>query len=112
MLIPDGAAAILGGESRDPEAARAAIEREAARLAREGIDPALFGRMKKAVYGMHLRVLDTPDNYARQEIDAIFGGEHYLDFAALFETVGPEDVQAMLARWSQPDRSSLSIVEP
>ena len=111
VLIPDGAAAILGGESRDPEAAREAIEREAARLAREGIDPALFSRMKKAVYGLHLRVLDTPDSYARQEIDAIFGGEHYLDFAALFETVGPEDVQAMLARWAQPDRSSLSVVE-
>ena len=112
VLIPDGAAAILGGESRDPEAAREAIEREAARLAREGIDPALFSRMKKAVYGLHLRVLDTPDNYAHQEIDAIFGGEHYLDFAALFETVGSEDVQAMLARWAQPDRSSLSVVEP
>lgn len=111
VLIPDGAAAILGGESRDPEAAREAIEREAARLAREGIDSALFSRMKKAVYGLHLRVLDTPDSYARQEIDAIFGGEHYLDFAALFETVGPEDVQAMLARWAQPDRSSLSVVE-
>ena len=34
--------ALLGGESRDPEAARAAIEGETARLAHEGVEKALF----------------------------------------------------------------------
>ncbi|MDO4269839.1 MAG: pitrilysin family protein [Eubacteriales bacterium] len=111
-LIPEGAAAILGGESRDPEAARELIEREVKRLAREGVDKALFARMKKAVYGLHLRVLDLPEAYARQEAAALFAGEHYLDFAGLFDTIGPDDVRAMFARWARRDRSSLSVVEP
>ena len=111
-LIPEGAMALLGGESRDPEAARAAIEQEVARLAREGVEKPLFDRMKKALYGLRLRVLDVPEAYARQEATALFAGEHYADFAALFDTIAPEDVQAVFARWAQRDRSSLSVVLP
>lgn len=112
MLIPEGAMALLGGESRDPEAARAAIEGETARLAREGVEKSLFDRMKKAMYGLYLRVLDVPEAYARQEATALFAGEHYADFAALFDTIAPQDVQAVFARWAQRDRSSMSVVLP
>lgn len=111
-LIPEGACAMLGGESRDPAAVRAAVEQEVARLAHEGVDPALFGRMKKAVYGLHLRVLDVPEAYARQEATALFAGEHYPDFAALFDTIGAGDVQAMFARWARRDRCTMSVIEP
>ncbi|HIX89523.1 MAG TPA: insulinase family protein [Candidatus Agathobaculum pullicola] len=111
-LIPEGAMALLGGEGRDPEAVRAAIEGEVARLAREGVERPLFDRMKKALYGLRLRVLDVPEAYARQEAAALLAGEHYADFAALFDTIAPEDVQAVFARWAQRDRSSLSVVLP
>lgn len=112
MLFPEGAAAILGGESRDPEAARAAIEAETGRLAREGVEQALFDRMKKALYGLWLRVLDVPEAYARQQAAAIFAGEDYADFAALCDTISPQDVQAVYARWAQRDRSSMSVIRP
>ena len=111
-LIPDGACAILGGESRDPAAVREALERETARLAQEGIEPKLFRRMKNALYGMRLRMLDVPDLYARQEIASVFAGEHYLDFAGLFDTIHAEDVQERFRRWAQPNRSTMSVVEP
>ncbi|MCI7124881.1 MAG: insulinase family protein [Agathobaculum sp.] len=111
-LIPEGAAAILGGESRDPAAAREEIEREVAHLAREGVDKALFDRMKKALYGLHLRALDSPEGYARRQATAVFAGEDYPDFAAQLETVDPDDVQAMFARWAQGERSSMSVVTP
>ena len=112
MIFPEGAAAVLGGESRDPEAAREAIEREVARLAREGVGQALFGRMKKALYGLRLRVFDVPEAYARQQATALFAGEDYADFAALFDTIGADDVQAVYARWAQRDRSCMSAVLP
>lgn len=112
MLFPEGAAAILGGESRDPEAARAAIEAETARLAREGVEQALFDRMKKALYGLWLRVLDVPEAYARQQAAAMFAGEDYADFAAMCDTISPQDVQAVYARWAQRDRSSMSVIRP
>lgn len=112
MLFPEGAAAILGGESRDPEAARAAIEAEIARLAREGVEQALFDRMKKALYGLWLRVLDVPEAYARQQAAAMFADEDYADFAAMCDTISPQDVQAVYARWAQRDRSSMSVIRP
>ncbi|MDO5141789.1 MAG: pitrilysin family protein [Eubacteriales bacterium] len=110
MLLPQAAVGMIGGESRDPQAVRAAVEAEVVRLAHEGIDEALFRRMKKAVYGLRLRVLDAPDVYARQQANALFGGEDYLDCIPLFDTIGAADVQAVFARWAQPDRSCLSIV--
>ena len=112
MLFPEGAAAILGGESRDAEAAREAIERETARLAREGVEQALFDRMKNALYGLWLRVLDVPEAYARQQAAAMFAGEDYADFAAMCDTISPQDVQAVYARWAQRDRSSMSVIRP
>lgn len=112
LLFPEGAAAVLGGESRDPEAVRAALERETARLAREGVEQGLFERMKKALYGLYLRVLDVPEAYARQQAACLFAGEDYADFAALFDTVSPQDVQAVYARWAQRDRACLSVIRP
>ena len=111
-LIPEGAAAILGGESRDPAAVREALDRAVSRLAHEGVEDGLFRRMKKALYGLYLRVLDVPEAYARQQAAALFAGEQYPDFAALFDTVGPDDVQAMYARWARRDRCTMSVVEP
>ena len=50
-----------------------------------------------------------PDLYARQEIASVFAGEHYLDFAELFDTIHAEDVQEMFRRWAQPNRSTMSV---
>ena len=111
-IIPDGAAAVLGGESRDPETVREAILAEVRRLAQDGVDEALFRRMKRAIYGLHLRVCDVPDAYARQEVTALFSGEHYADFAALLASVTPADVQTAFRRWAQPECAAMSVVRP
>lgn len=111
-IIPEGATAAFGGESREPEAVQAAILQEVAHLAQDGVDEALFSRMKKALYGMYLRILDLPEEYARQQVDALFGGEHYLDFAVLFDTIHAADVQEMYTRWAQPNRATLSLILP
>lgn len=112
IIIPEGAAAVCGGESRNPETVCQRIRQEVARLAQEGVEKTLFTRMKNAVYGLYLRVLDAPELYARQEVSAVFHGGHYPDFAAFADTIGPQDVQHMYARWARRDQSAVSIVEP
>ena len=109
-MFPQGAYAMLGGESRDPAAVRAAVLEALARMAREGVDEAMFRRMKNAVYGLYLRVLDSPDAYARREVEALFAGEHYADFAALADTISASDIRTTLARWAQEGRAALSVV--
>lgn len=112
MVFPEGAVALCSGESRDPRAARAEIEAEVRRLAAEGVDEQLFARMKKAAYGMNLRVLDDPDAYCHVQANAVLRGEDYGDFAAAYDTIEGSDVQAMLTRWAADARSTLSIIEP
>lgn len=111
-LFPEAAGPVFGGESRDPGAVREAIEDEIAVLARDGVDEALFGRVKNACYGMMLRSLDAPDDFARQQVDACFGGEDFLTFPSIYAGITAEDVRQMFARWAEPDRSTLSVINP
>ena len=97
---------------RMAHARSSAARAEIRRLCAKHLSGRLHGRMKNALYGMRLRMLDVPDLYARQEIASVFAGEHYLDFAGLFDTIHAEDVQEMFRRWAQPNRSTMSVVEP
>ena len=49
----------VGGESRDPDAVLERVLAAAERAAREGIDPALWERQKKAAYGGTVRRLNS-----------------------------------------------------
>lgn len=49
---------MLGGESKQVEPVTEAILDEGARLRREGINPDLFRRCKKAAYGSRVRALE------------------------------------------------------
>ena len=111
-LFPEAACAVFGGESRDPRAVRTAIEDELRVLAAEGVREDVFNRVKNARYGMMLRGLDIPDEYARMQIEAGFGGEEALNFPAVFASLTAGDVREILARWAEPGRSTLSLVEP
>lgn len=111
-LHPEAACPMFGGDSRDPRAARARIEAAVQKLAAEGVEPALFARMKRAAYGMTLRTLDQPDEICRSQCEAAFGGEDFPAFAELYDTITAKDAQEMFARWAQPNRSAMAVIEP
>ena len=101
-----------GGESKDPAAVKQAVLDEAARLAREGIDAALWSRLKKGLYGSQVRGLNSFDNLCVSQAQAFFAGRNLLDFAALFDQLEKGEAEAMLARWATPERTALSVVRP
>lgn len=111
-LLPQGACAVCGGDSADPQTVRTRLEQAVQTYAAEGVPEELFTRMKKACYGLNVRVLDEPDDLCRSQVEAAFAGECYLDFAQVFETITAEDVQQMFVRWAQPDCTTLSVVWP
>lgn len=111
-LHPEAACVMFGGDSRDPRAAREQIETAVKKFAENGVDSALFTRMKRAAYGMTLRTLDQPDEICRCQCEAAFGGEDFPSFAELYDTISAQDVQQMFLRWAQPHRSSMSVVLP
>ena len=110
--VPGCAFLAAGGESRDPEAVRAAVEAEARRIEAEGVDPELWERVKKGAYGWRVRSLNSFETLCVNQAQNFFAGREYLRFADLFADIRKEDVEALIARWVTPARTSLSVIRP
>lgn len=109
---PGAAFLCAGGESRDPEAVRAAVLKEAERIVREGVDEELFQRLKKAAYGYMVRSLNSFENICVSQTMAFFNGYEYLTFPQCFETITRTDVEECICRAVVPERCTLAVVKP
>ena len=101
-----------GGESKDPEGVRAAVAAEVERIAREGIDPELWERLKKSSYGNRVRALNSFEHICISQAQSFFQGCDFLRFPEVYDSLTREDAQAMIARWVTPERTALSVVRP
>ncbi len=101
-----------GGESKDPKAVRRAVLEEAERVRREGLDEALWQRVKKGVYGARVRGLNTFENLCVGQAQSFFGGGNLLDFPQWFAEISRQDVEALIARWVTEERTALSVIRP
>ena len=63
-LMPGVAYLYAGGESKEPRAVAAALQEEADRLTREGVDEDFFQRTLRANFGSNLRGLNSFENIA------------------------------------------------
>ena len=110
--LPGCAHIIAGGESRDPKRVRDEVLKEAERLAREGIDPELWERLKKAAYGSMVRQLNSLEETCYELAQAHFDGEDYLSFPQCFQSIERTDAQALLRDWCVEECSALSVIVP
>lgn len=111
-LYPGCAFLYAGGESRDPEEVSRRLSAEAARLVKEGIDPQLWQRLKKAAYGNRVRELNSFENLCVGQAQNFFLGADALAFPEAFDRLSTEDARQLLARWVTPERTTLSVVRP
>ena len=107
---PGCAFLMAGGESKDPLAVREAIWKEAARISREGLDAALWERVKKGVYGGKVRSLNSFENLCVGQAQAFFAGFDFLQFAELFDGLEKQDAEALIRDWTAQERTALSVV--
>ena len=101
-----------GGEGRDPEQVRGRIMEQARRLVREGIDEALWQRLKKAAYGSRVRALNSFENLCVEQAQCFFAGAQSLSFPEIFDRLDTRDACRMLERWVTEERATLSVVRP
>ena len=111
-VYPGCALMAAGGESKDPAAVRDAVLEEGARLAREGIDPALFSRLKKGMYGAKVRGLNSFEYLCISMAQSHFAGVEYLRFPEVFDGITQAHVEDLLRRWVTPQRCGLAVVRP
>ena len=111
-LYPGCAFLYAGGESRDPDQTARALSEEALRLGREGIDPGLWERLKKAAYGERVRALNSFENICVGAAQSFFAGADFFSFPDAFDRIGKGDAEELLRRWARPERTALSVVLP
>ena len=109
----DGMAMLLcSGDSDDPEAVRDAILEEVGRLAKTGLDEQHFTRMKRSAFGRRVRDLDSFDSTCFRMCAYHMGGYDYFKFPELYQQITRSELVQFLIRTVQPQRCSLSIVDP
>lgn len=111
-LLPGISFVVVGGESQSPRKVHLAIVEEAERIAREGVDEALYQQTRKATYGSMLRALNSFESIAVGCVEGLFRGCDYFRFPEMFETITKEDIEHFLAEYVVPDRASISIIHP
>ena len=111
-LMPGVAYLYAGGESKDPRAVAAELQKEADRLVREGLDGDFFQRTLRASFGSNLRGLNSFENIAVSLTEGHFGGFDPFRFPQVFESVTQEDVLDFLRANVREDRAALSEIVP
>lgn len=101
-----------GGDSDAPQRVCEAILEEAGRIRREGVDPALFQRLKKSALGRRMRDLDSFESICYRMCAYHFEGVDYFDFPEIFRSVTEDQVAAFLSRTVQESRAALSVIWP
>ena len=100
------------GDSRDPEAVLQAILEEGRRIEKDGVDAALFERLKRSAIGRWVRSLDGFESICYRTCAYAFEGAEYLSFPQAFACVTPEQVAAFLKETVREDRAALSVILP
>ena len=100
------------GDSEEPDAVYDAILREAQRIRKEGIDDALFLRLKRSALGRRMRDLDGFESICYRMCAYQFEGIDYFAFPEIFRSVTQEDVAEFLERTICEERAAMSLIWP
>ena len=111
-MMPGIAYLYAGGDSKDARAVTAAIQKEAERLVREGIDEDFYQRIRKASFGANLRGLNSFENIAVSLSEGYFYDYDPFRFPQVFDSITKSDVEAFLRDNILPERMVLSEITP
>jgi predicted Zn-dependent peptidase len=103
---------VFGGEAREPGYVLSETIKEIERLLAHGPDPALFARIKKAIIGSRIRLVNSFPALANGIFKSHFMG--YEPFAALevLESIDESDVTAFIRDRLVPGDMAISIIKP
>jgi predicted Zn-dependent peptidase len=111
-MMPGMAYLYAGGDSKDAPAVAAAIQQEARRLVREGLDRDFYQRVRRAAFGGSLRGLNSFENIAVSLTEGYFHGYDAFRFPQVFDAVTEEDILRFIDENLTEDRAVLSQVLP
>ena len=111
-MMPGVAYLYAGGDSKDARRAAAEIQREAERLAAEGIDEDFYQQVRRATFGEQLRGLNSFENIAVSLTEGYFRGYDPFRFPQVFDSITKDDILAFLRENLREERAVLSEIVP
>ena len=111
-LVSSAADRFLLVTGAGPAAVRDAIFRHAALLLEQGLAQEDFLRMKRSALGRRIRSLDSFDSVCFRMCAYHFSGFDYFRFPEVYRSIEAREIQDLLRRVVQPERCSLSIINP
>ncbi len=106
---PGYAAWLFAGESKDPDAVRAAIDGEIERVRREGLDEGAFEASRRALYGRLITALNDVENCGDFLVSDYFYGRNPFGLIDAAASLALQSVYAML-NGLRAEASALSVV--
>ena len=94
--MPGVAYLYAGGDSKDARKVQHEILKEAARLAKEGIDEDFYQHVRKASFASNLRGLQSFENIAVSLTEGYFNGYDPFRFPQVFDEITKEDIHNFL----------------
>ncbi len=110
--VPRAAMLTAAGDSRDPDAVCSAILAQADKILAEGVDEALFDRLKKSALGRRLRDLDSFESICYRQCAYYFDRCNYFTFPEVYQDISIKDVYAFLRETVKEERMAISIIYP
>ena len=103
---------IFGGETRFPQRVFQEVLDEVQRLIANGLDTGLFGRIKKAAIGSHIRALNSFGVIASGIVEGHFRGFDPFEAPTLLSKISVEDIIEYMLENLIPENMAISVINP
>jgi len=103
--------AVFAGESKEPARVREEIAREITRIKNEGIDPVMFDRYKKSLYGSYMGIFGKVESVASFMVSAHFAKVEIYEVLEIIAGLSIEELEQRLKNSFDIDRSAMSVVK-
>lgn len=111
-MQPDYGYSAIYGESKDPKRVYDEIIKEVKRARNEGLSEEDYNRVKKVLWGKHIRSQNDVEDIADEFFRFNLMGVDYFDYYDVYQSVTFEDVKKRFENHFVPERSALSVVNP
>ena len=103
---------MFGGEAREPERVFDEVVGEQRRIAEKGPDPELFGRIKKAAAGGHIRSLNSFSTISGSIVGGHFRGYDSFEAPEILSSITEEEISDFIRKNLVPENMAISMITP
>ncbi|MCD8390375.1 MAG: insulinase family protein [Firmicutes bacterium] len=111
-MQPDYGFSSIDGESKNPKKVYEAIIDEVNRARRDGLSEEDYNRVKKVLWGQHIRSQNDVEDIANEFLQLNLMGVDYFDYYDAYRSITFDDIKKRFENHFVPERSALSVVNP